>query len=77
MRALVTIAALLFLVPSVQFPAVQLPQAETTISLNVNIVNVLFTVSDRQGRLVLTQFPAKRHDDLLHQHELHTQEFFA
>jgi Ca-activated chloride channel family protein len=54
MRTLLMIAALLFQVPLVQSPAIEPPPEQHAISVNVNIVNVLFTVSDRNGRFVTT-----------------------
>lgn len=45
-------AVLLFQIPAVQSPAIESPAPEAGISVNVNLVNVLFTVSDRKGRFV-------------------------
>ena len=54
MRTFFVFLALLSQVPSVQSPTIEPRAEEETISLNVNIVNVLFTVSDRKGRFVTT-----------------------
>jgi hypothetical protein len=46
------IVTLLLLVPAMPTPAQEPPSAEQSISLNVNLVNLVFTVSDRKGRFV-------------------------
>jgi Ca-activated chloride channel homolog len=52
MRAFLLILTLLLQVPSAQSPAIEPSATENSISLNVDLVNVLFTVSDRRGRFV-------------------------
>jgi VWFA-related protein len=53
------IVTLLLLIPAMPTPAQEPPSAEQSISLNVNIVNLVFTVSDRKGRFV-TSIPRDR-----------------
>jgi len=52
MRILLFMAVLFFQIPALQSPAIEAPAPEADISVNVNLVNVLFTVSDRKGRFV-------------------------
>jgi VWFA-related protein len=59
MRIFLMLATLIIQVSSVQSPAIEPPVAEHSISVNVNIVNVLFTVSDRNGRFV-TSLPREK-----------------
>ena len=49
---LVFIMTFLLLVPALPTPAQEPTAAEHSISVNVNIVNLVFTVSDRKGRFV-------------------------
>jgi Ca-activated chloride channel family protein len=54
MRIFILMAVLFFQIPAVQSPTIEEPTPEAGISVNVNLVNVLFTVSDRKGRFVTT-----------------------
>ena len=53
-RLLTTIAFLLLQVPGTT-PVVQPQSPQQTISVDVDLVNVLFTVADRRGKLITTQ----------------------
>jgi Ca-activated chloride channel family protein len=54
MRALLVLFALLLQTPSTPRPVSAPPKGEMALSVDVNLVNVVFTVSDRKGRLVPT-----------------------
>jgi VWFA-related protein len=51
-RTSLLISALVLQTPSAREPATELPQPELSISVDVDLVNVLFTVLDRKGRFV-------------------------
>jgi VWFA-related protein len=59
MRTFFTLLTLLLQIPPVQSPSVESPAADHSISLNVNLVNVVFTVFDRKGHLV-TSLPKNK-----------------
>src|SRR5262245_28984574 len=54
MRALLFVFALLLQNPATPIPVSAPPREALALSVDVNLVNVVFTVSDRKGRLVPT-----------------------
>src|SRR5436190_19750893 len=59
MRALIMTLALLLQAPSIPQPVTPAPEPELNLSVDVSLVNVLFTVSDRKGRFV-TSLPMEK-----------------